>query len=58
METINLRKANALQSEIRKAISSSGVKDTVSVTEYTTSIVDALEKAKEVFATDTTRKVH
>ena len=57
METINLRKANALQSEIRKAISSSGVKDTVSVTEYTTSIVDALEKAKEVFATDATRKV-
>ena len=57
METINLRKANAIQSEIRKAISGSGVKDTVSVNEYTTSIVDALEKAKEVFATDTTRKV-
>jgi polyhydroxyalkanoate synthesis regulator phasin len=29
----------------------------VSVTEYTTSIVDALEKAKEVFANDVTRKV-
>ena len=57
METINLRKANALQSEIRKAISSSGVKDTLSVTEYTTSIVDALEKAKEQYATDVTRKV-
>jgi hypothetical protein len=57
METINLRKANALQSEIRKAISSSASKDTVSVTEYTTSIVDALEKAKEVFANDVTRKV-
>ena len=57
METINLRKANAIQSEIRKAISGSGVKDTVSVNESTTSIVDALEKAKEVFATDTTRKV-
>jgi hypothetical protein len=57
METINLRKANALQSEIRKAISSSASKDTLSVTEYTTSIVDALEKATEVFATDVTRKV-
>jgi hypothetical protein len=57
METINLRKANAIQSEIRKAISSSASKDTLSVTEYTTSVVDALEKAKEVFATDVTRKV-
>jgi len=57
METINLRKANALQSEIRKAISSSGVKDTVSVTEFTMSIQDALEKATELFVTDVTRKV-
>jgi hypothetical protein len=57
METINLRKANAIQSEIRKAISSSASKDTLSVTEYTTSVVDALEKATEVFATDVTRKV-
>ena len=57
METINLRKANAIQSEIRKAISGSASKDTLSVTEYTTSVVDALEKATEVFATDVTRKV-
>ena len=57
METINLRKANALQSEIRKAISSSGVKDTVSVTEFTMSIQDALEKATELFVADVTRKV-
>ena len=57
METINLRKANAIQSEIRKAISSSASKDTLSVTEYTTSVVDALEKATEVFANDVTRKV-
>lgn len=57
METINLRKANAIQSEIRKAISGSASKDTLSVTEYTTSIVDALEKATEVFANDVTRKV-
>ena len=57
METINLRKANAIQSEIRKAISSSGVKDTLSVTEFTLSIADALEKAKETFVNDVTRKV-
>lgn len=57
MEAINLRKANAIQSEIRKALSSSGVKDTLSVTEFTTSISDALENAKAAFATDVTRKI-
>ncbi len=57
METINLRKANALQSEIRKAISSSAVSDTVSVTEYTTDIAGGVEKAMADFATDVTRKV-
>ena len=57
METINLRKANAIQSEIRKAISGSASKDTLSVTEYTTSVVDALEKAMADYATDVTRKV-
>lgn len=57
METINLRKANALQSEIRKAISSSGVSDTVSVTEYTADVAGGLEKAKKDFVTDVTRKI-
>ena len=57
MENINLRKANALQSEIRKAISSSGVSDTVSVNEYTTDIAGGLDKAKLDFVTDVTRKV-
>ena len=57
MEAINLRKANAIQGEIRKALSSSGVKDTLSVTEFTTSISDALENAKAAFATDVTRKI-
>jgi uncharacterized protein YdcH (DUF465 family) len=57
METINLRKANAIQSEIRKAISSSGVSDTVSITEYTTDVAGAVEKAKQEFATDVIRKV-
>lgn len=57
METINLRKANAVQSEIRKAISSSGVSDTVSITEYTSDVAAGLEKAMADFATDVTRKV-
>ena len=57
MEAINLRKANAIQGEIRKALSSSGVKDTLSVTEFTTSISDALENAKAAFVTEVTRKI-
>ena len=57
METINLRKANALQSEIRKAISSSGVSDTVSVNEYTKDVAGGLEKAMADYANDVTRKV-
>lgn len=57
METINLRKANALQSEIRKAISSSGVSDTVSITEYTSDVAGGLENAKVAFTTDVTRKI-
>ena len=57
METINLRKANAVQSEIRKAISSSGVSDTVNITEYTSDVAGGLEKAMADFATDVTRKV-
>jgi hypothetical protein len=54
---INLRKANALQSEIRKAISSSGVSDTITVNEYTKDVVGGLEKATADFAADVTRKV-
>ena len=57
MEMINLRKANALQSEIRKAISSSGVSDTATITEYTKDIAGGLEKAMADYATDVTRKV-
>lgn len=57
METINLRKANAVQSEIRKAISSSGVSDTATITEYTKDIAGVLEKAMADYATDVTRKV-
>jgi hypothetical protein len=57
MQTINLRKANALQSEIRKAISSSGVSDTATITEYTKDVAGGLEKAMADYATDVTRKV-
>jgi len=54
---INLRKANAIQSEIRKAISSSVVSDTTTITEYTKDIAGGLEKAMADYATDVTRKV-
>lgn len=57
MEKINLRKANAIQSEIRKAINSSGVQDTLSFTEYTQNIPTEFEFAKDAFAVDVTRKV-
>lgn len=57
MEKITLRKANAVQSEIRKAIAGSTAKDTLSVTEFTTSISDALEKATQLFVTDVSRKI-
>jgi hypothetical protein len=57
METINLRKANAIQSEIRKAISSSDVSDTATITEYSKDIAGSLEKAMADYATDVTRKV-
>lgn len=57
MQTINLRKANAVQSEIRKAISSSGVSDTASITEYTKDVAGGLEKAMADYATDVMRKL-
>jgi len=56
-ETINLRKANAIQSEIRKVIAFKNVSDTVNITEYTVSIVDTLEKAIEQYGNDVARKV-
>ena len=42
---VNLRKANAIQSEIRKAIAGVKTDVNVAVTEYTVSIVDAMKKA-------------
>ena len=57
MEKINLRKANAIQSEIRKAINSSGVQETLSISEYTQNVGTEFEFAKDAFAVDVTRKV-
>jgi hypothetical protein len=57
MEKITLRKANAVQAEIRKAISASNVSDTVSITEYTTNVDGVLENAMADYATDVTRKL-
>jgi hypothetical protein len=54
---VTLRKANALQAEIRKAIAAKNVSDTVSVTEYTSDIAGALNNAMDAFATDVTRKI-
>lgn len=54
---INLRKANAIQSEIRKAISASTAKDSISVSEYTTNVGEVVEKAMDQFTIDVTRKV-
>lgn len=42
---INLRKANAIQSEIRKAISSVNAANTVTVTEFTQNVEAVLDKA-------------
>jgi vacuolar-type H+-ATPase subunit I/STV1 len=54
---INLRKANAIQSEIRRAIQNAEAKDTVSVTEYTTDIAGVVDKAVTDYQTDVTRKI-
>ncbi len=53
---VNLRKANAIQSEIRKAITNVKADVNVSVTEFTTSIVGALEDASAKFLAGVKRK--
>lgn len=53
---VNLRKANAIQSEIRKAISGVKTEINTSVTEFTVSIVDTMEKAKAEFLAAVKRK--
>lgn len=54
---INLRKANAIQAEIRKAISASEAKNTISVSEFTENLAGELETAKADYVTDIKRKV-
>ena len=54
---INLRKANAIQAEIRRAISNAVAKNTLMVSEFTTDVASALEKAKQEYVTETKRKV-
>lgn len=54
---INLRKANAIQSEIRKLIASKETLDALSITEYTGDIAGTMEIALVNFRTDVTRKV-
>ena len=53
---VNLRKANAIQSEIRKAISAVKTDVNFSVTEFTVSIVDAMEAAQKDFLAAVKRK--
>jgi hypothetical protein len=54
---INLRKANAIQAEIRRAINASEAKDTLSVSEFTQNVAGEFDKAVETFRVETTRKV-
>ena len=54
---INLRKANAIQAEIRRAINASDAKDTLSVTEFTQNVSGEFIKAVESFRMEITRKV-
>lgn len=53
---INLRKANAIQSEIRKAISGVKVENTVTVSEFTSDVEAAVSKAASEFTLALQRK--
>ena len=57
MEKVTLRKANAIQGEIRRVIASKNVSDTVNITEFTENVAEVFESAKDKFAVDVTRKV-
>lgn len=53
---VNLRKANAIQGEIRKAISAVKLESSVSITEYTTDITTALANGADAFIQAIQRK--
>lgn len=57
MEKVTLRKANAIQSEIRKALKSSDVRETLTLNEFTQNVLSELEFAKDAYAVNVTRKV-
>ena len=54
---INLRKANAVQAEIRKAINAHAVDSNVSVSEFTQDLNGAILSAKDAYLTNLNRKV-
>ena len=54
---INLRKANAVQAEIRRAINTAVANDTVSVTEFTQNIDQTIQQATAEFQKEVARKV-
>lgn len=54
---INLRKANAIQAEIRRAIQQAEAKDSVSVTEFTENVAEFVDQATTDFQNEVTRKV-
>jgi hypothetical protein len=53
---INLRKANAIQAEIRKAISAVEAKDTISVSEFTANVAGEVSTAEVDYINAMTRK--
>ena len=53
---INLRKANAIQTEIRRAISALVAQDSVAVTEYTDDVVSVVNTAETLYAETMFRK--
>ena len=54
---INLRKANAIQAEIRKAIAAVKLEATVSVNEYTQNLAEALIGASVTYTNAVDRKI-
>lgn len=54
---INLRKANAIQAEIRRAINLAEIKDTLNVSEFTQDVSAEFNNAVDTYRRETTRKV-
>lgn len=54
---INLRKANAIQAEIRKAMNANEASASISVTQYTQNLEGTLETAKQDYVAGVKRKV-